>query len=138
MAFFKEGQTVYCALFGKGVVQQITKDIDFPIEVEINGKTKSYTSDGRYQKNYLTTLSQKPIPEIVNKHLPEFNLTFAEAMEAVYEGKSLQYEFGDDTYIKLHEDDVIYFYPSLKSPFPSSRKYYIEKEEIKGKWRIVE
>lgn len=55
---FKVGQTVYCVLFGEGVVEEIVDGATFPVYVNFGGQntSRSYTEDGKYQTNYNRTL----------------------------------------------------------------------------------
>lgn len=45
---FKEGQTVYCLMNGKGVVRSVDNDSDYPVSVVFDGDTEDYTSDGKF------------------------------------------------------------------------------------------
>jgi hypothetical protein len=55
---FKVGDSVYCALFGWGVVFNIDESADYPICVDFkNNSNISYTFDGRYYENAKRTLS---------------------------------------------------------------------------------
>ena len=58
-AIFKKGDTVYCALFGKGVVTYDSAKGNYPLTVafEQDEMNHGYTLDGRYQTNYKPTLS---------------------------------------------------------------------------------
>lgn len=146
MNYFKVGQTVYCALFGEGVVVEIGKEetVTYPITVSFKDNViRSYTLNGKFTLDLPITLSQKPIQQIVpitNVPLPEFNLTFAQAMEAVYAGKKVMFEsWANDGNIKFSKHDskptdVIYLFSNDKLLV----EYGIQKRELTGKWRIVE
>jgi hypothetical protein len=55
---FKVGDSVYCALFGWGVVSNIDESTIYPICVDFkNDSNISYTFNGRYYKNSKQTLS---------------------------------------------------------------------------------
>ena len=56
---FKEGDKVYCAVNGHGVVKEIKRNVNFPVYVEFeNDFTEQYTPDGRIlYKNSIPTLS---------------------------------------------------------------------------------
>ena len=69
--YFKVGQTVYCAFYGEGVVKSINPDKRYPLEVQFFGENQYYTLDGRVYSNAEITLSQNPIPRIVNVPLVE-------------------------------------------------------------------
>lgn len=71
--YFYEGQTVYSANFGKGVVVSTGVDWQsYPVTVRfLDGKLREFTYDGRAYKGHEITLSQNPIPEIINQPLPE-------------------------------------------------------------------
>lgn len=67
MQYFKEGQTVYHHEFGEGIVTQITNEIDYPVIVKFkDGNEVSFSFDGRLYRDCLISLSQNPIPPIVN------------------------------------------------------------------------
>lgn len=72
--YFEVGQTVYCALFGKGIVISTNYSQLYPIQVKFNqgDLTRSFTFDGRLGATTNITLSQNHIPEIVNKPLCKF------------------------------------------------------------------
>ena len=69
---FKVGDTVYCVIFGKGIVKSIDFG-DYPVYVEFfigNSTFKiSYTQDGKYDANGLRTLffEEIKIPESAYK-----------------------------------------------------------------------
>ena len=67
---FIENQTVWCAMFGKGVVARINpKGVKFPVVVNFGGlMERCYSLDGRFEQLYATqpTLFTYPI-EIVKK-----------------------------------------------------------------------
>jgi len=74
MKYFKLGQTVYHLVYGKGEVilsAKVTSEI-YPIIVKFMSYTVSFTLDGRENKNESITLSQNPIPEIINKPVDEY------------------------------------------------------------------
>ena len=63
---FKAGDTVYCTMYGKGVVERIDENGDYPVLVTFkNGVTKSYTKDGRFYAEVNRTLffEEIKIPE---------------------------------------------------------------------------
>lgn len=72
--YFEVGQTVYCALFGKGIVISTNYSQLYPIQVKFDkgGLLKSYSFDGRFDVARNIILSQNYIPEIVNKPLCKF------------------------------------------------------------------
>lgn len=75
MKYFKEGQTVYCSIYGEGVVYKIDKDAwEYPIQVKFLGEREvvPYTLDGRFLVGKPICLSQKPIPPIINEPIIEF------------------------------------------------------------------
>jgi len=73
MKYFKLGQTVYTSEYGEGVVKDInhSEDDGYPILVEFNDIEITFTADGRKFIDETITLSQNPIPEIVNLPLEE-------------------------------------------------------------------
>ena len=70
--YFKEGDTVYCALYGKGVVESINLSNKFPITVIFKSSAEDYTLDGRFTNESNIVLSQNPIPKITNRVIDEF------------------------------------------------------------------
>ena len=83
---FIENQTVWCAMFGKGVVARIShKGAKFPVVVNFGGLIeRCYSLEGKYEQLYATQPTLFPYPiEIVKKitkpsinweHVaPEFN-----------------------------------------------------------------
>lgn len=134
MKYFEINQTVYCAIYGEGKVTSIEEDEVFSIQVTFKDGYNYYTLDGKYQLEANVTLSQNPIEPIVNKPLPEFTLTFAEAMEAVVEGKKAQFEsWENNEYIKLSTKFVTFFSDNKRVDY-----YEIYHNNITGKWRIIE
>lgn len=56
---FQVGDRVRCALFGEGVVSEITLGHKFPIAVAFDsGEQEDYTSDGRFATRYNPTLER--------------------------------------------------------------------------------
>lgn len=76
MKYFKVGQTVYHQSYGDGEVVSITNTKDFPIMVKFLTKSASFTEDGRELFNQPISLSQTPIPPIVNKPLTDEYVPF--------------------------------------------------------------
>ncbi len=143
MKYFEVGMTVYCAIYGKGIVDEILSHPDYqsyPIRVRFNSgiNPKYYSVDGRSERQGGNiVLSQNPIPPIVNTPLAEYNLTFAEAMEAVVNGKKVQCEkWNKEVYIQF-EQGVVDLHLSLKSK-DSSTLYHLYFTDITSKWRIIE
>ena len=67
---FIENQTVWCAMFGKGVVARINpKGAKFPVVVNFGGlMERCYSLDGRFEQLYATQPTLFPYPiEIVKK-----------------------------------------------------------------------
>lgn len=63
---FEVENTVYCVMFGKGVVDNIDEEEYYPVTVTFeNGREESYTSNGEYYANSNRTLffEEIPIPE---------------------------------------------------------------------------
>lgn len=60
MNFYYVGQKVSHQGFGNGVISLIDSNECFPIMVEFKLHNKSFTIDGRLNKNELPSLSQKP------------------------------------------------------------------------------
>lgn len=71
MEYFKLNQTVYHPIYGEGKVIKISEHIDYPIKVRFKQGDTCFTKDGRLLKTVPITLSQNPIPEIVNKPLED-------------------------------------------------------------------
>lgn len=70
--YFKVGMKVWDSHFGEASVISITENNDFPLEVYfVTGKRTYYTYDGRYEINSNISLSQKPIPEIINEPIDD-------------------------------------------------------------------
>ena len=67
---FIENQTVWCAMFGKGVVARINpKGAKFPVVVNFGGlMERCYSLEGKYEQLYATQPTLFPYPiEIVKK-----------------------------------------------------------------------
>ena len=67
---FIENQTVWCAMFGEGVVARIKpKGVKFPVVVNFDGlMERCYSLDGRFEQLYDTQPTLFPYPiEIVKK-----------------------------------------------------------------------
>ena len=67
---FIENQTVWCAMFGKGVVARINpKGAKFPVVVNFGGlMERCYSLEGKYKQLYATQPTLFPYPiEIVKK-----------------------------------------------------------------------
>lgn len=135
--FFKENQTVYCAVNGKGFVESISDDKKnlYPVYVQFDsGRGENYTLEGRMVSNGKISLSQNPIPEIINTPLPEFTLSFAEAMEEVKNGKKVQREDWVDVYVYCKEPVL----PFEKVTKLVTQTHTITAFDITSKWRIVD
>ena len=77
MKYFKLNQTVYHPVYGKGKVENITEFLKYSVKVQFhNHDWYSFTKDGRLVENQPITLSQTPIPEIVNKPLEDEYIPF--------------------------------------------------------------
>ena len=68
---FTEGQEVWCAIYGAGVVKRIRQEsgVEYPVIVLVNSNTDdesvvTYTNDGKYHKGGNVTLFSYPV-EIV-------------------------------------------------------------------------
>lgn len=75
--YFYKNQVVYEARWGKGVVIDTNNDSQhFPIRVKFENsiETKTFTKDGRYGKDDYITLSQNPIPPVVNVPFLDFKV----------------------------------------------------------------
>ena len=73
--YFEVGQTVYSSMYGEGIVNSILGNHEtYPILVDFNNKTTriSYTLEGRRTLDEKITLSQSPIPPIINTPLIKF------------------------------------------------------------------
>ena len=73
--YFEVGQTVYSSMYGEGIVTYILgNDETYPILADFCDETMrvSYTLEGRRTLNEKITLSQSPIPPIINTPLIKF------------------------------------------------------------------
>ena len=73
--YFEVGQTVYSSMYGEGIVNSILGNHEtYPILVDFNNKTTriSYTLEGRRTLDEKITLSQSPIPPIINTPFIKF------------------------------------------------------------------
>ena len=73
--YFEVGQTVYSSMYGEGIVTYILGNHEtYPILVDFNNKTTriSYTLEGRRTLDEKITLSQSPIPPIINTPFIKF------------------------------------------------------------------
>ncbi len=89
MKYFKLGQTVYHQVYGKGEVilsAKVTNEI-YPIIVKFMSYTVSFTLDGRENKNESITLSQNPIPKIINVPLGDTYVPFTFEDRELLRGK---------------------------------------------------
>ena len=76
MKYFKEGQTVCHYLYGKGVVCRVYEFGDYPVVIEFEDCKITFTTDGRQVIDEKITLSQNPIPKIINVPLEEEYVPF--------------------------------------------------------------
>ena len=73
--YFKLNQTVYHPIHGEGKV--ISPYLNkYPVSVQFKHKEVAFTEDGREEHEEPITLSQTPIPEIVNKPLEDTYVPF--------------------------------------------------------------
>lgn len=73
--YFEVGQTVYSSMYGEGIVTYILgNDETYPIIVDFSNQTirATFTLEGRRLIKEEITLSQKPIPPIINTPLIKF------------------------------------------------------------------
>ncbi len=88
MEYFKLNQTVYHPIYGEGKVIDINLSMNYPILVKFQEDNYTFTIDG---KNDVTsskiTLSQNPIPEIVNKSLEDTYIPFTFQDRELLRGK---------------------------------------------------
>jgi len=77
MKYFKVGQTVYHRSYGEGKVIKIQDNDEYPIIVNFNEEQTSFTFDGREVLEHQITLSQTPMPPILNKPLTDEYMPFA-------------------------------------------------------------
>jgi hypothetical protein len=111
MKYFKVGMSVWCAIYGEGVVKDIDDNPPYNVVVLLKDGEYIYcTPEGRLYYDSNITLSTKPLQPIVNEPLIEFNLTFAEAMEAVADGKKAQYAlWGKNIFVVYNKTESSYF-----------------------------
>jgi hypothetical protein len=76
MTYFKLNQKVYHSTYGKGVVVNVENTSPYPIVVEFEFNTISFTKDGKQFETAIITLSQNPIPEIVNTPIKDTYIPF--------------------------------------------------------------
>jgi hypothetical protein len=80
MKYFRLNQTVYHSDYGQGKVVALEDPEDledvYSIEVEFVSHTVCFTEDGRKYDEYPISLSQNPIPEIVNKPIEDTYVPF--------------------------------------------------------------
>lgn len=70
--FFIEGQRVFSPMYGAGTIISTNSGNKYPIIVRFdNGGRDTYTNDGRSLESLPVTLSQKPLPPIVNEPISE-------------------------------------------------------------------
>lgn len=71
--YFKVGQTVYNQKYGMGVVNHYTSEDSYPVKVRFASPhdSISFTDDGRQYKADPISLSQNPIPEIINEPIDD-------------------------------------------------------------------
>ncbi len=74
MKYFRLNQTVYHPFFGKGevIISANFENEKYPIIVKFMSSTVSFTEDGKQHEGHPISLSQNPIPEIVNKPVDEY------------------------------------------------------------------
>lgn len=135
MKYFEVGMPVWCAIYGEGVVTRINNillQVTFTCNVQ-GDLVKNYTPDGRLFSTTDIIVSQSPIAPIVNTPSPEYNLSFAEAMEAVVAGKRVTrakcewyIHFVDKILTITHFDNT------------DSGDMYIHIQDVNSKWKIIE
>lgn len=76
MKYFEEGQTVYHYEYGQGVVTKISNCKYYPIVVQFEKDTITFTEDGGRFVDGEVTLSQNPIQRIVNVPLEDTYVPF--------------------------------------------------------------
>jgi len=92
MKYFKEGQTVYHQIYGKGVVTNANfENESYPIMVKFMTSTVSFTEDGRQYGGHPISLSQNPIPKIVNIPLDE-HIPFTFEDKELLKGKWIKHK----------------------------------------------
>lgn len=83
MKYFKLNQKVYHPVYGEGKV--ISPYLDkYPVSVQFKYKEIAFTEDGREEHKESITLSQTPIPEIVNKPLEDIYIPFTLGEDLLY------------------------------------------------------
>jgi hypothetical protein len=137
--YFYVGQAVWCSINGECVVVEVdySKPV-FPITVKIKstGGHFNYTKDGRVYKNSIITLSQNPIPPIVNAPIKKkVYMSFNDAIQACLEGKKAGNDevlgFGEHNYMMLAKSGVLYrchgkeTYHKVTASMVLSNKWYI-------------
>lgn len=71
--YFEVGQTVYSPTWGEGIVKEINNSLSYPIRVDFGERIlRSFTHDGRHINSNLISLSQSPIPPIINIPIIKF------------------------------------------------------------------
>lgn len=130
--YFQVGDVVFSQTFGKGIVTSIEEKAIYPLTVRFEGYI-SFTIDGRYDYKYPIGLSKVPLPEIVNKPIEEFTLSFHEAMVELFgNGKEVSCEskqgftFHTDT-----EGEILSVYEST-----IYSGIFINQEMYESKWRV--
>jgi hypothetical protein len=92
MKYFKLGQIVYHPVYGKGVVISINFSEKIPIQVDFGNNYKSFTNEGKDFHYHKTTLSQNPIPEIVNVPLEGEYIHFTFEDKELLKGKWIKHK----------------------------------------------
>lgn len=89
MKYFKLNQTVYHPVLGEGIVVEIDENEDerYPITVKFGDNYRSFTLEGIYDNNQPITLSQNPIPKIVNTPLKDEYIRFTFKDRELLKGK---------------------------------------------------
>lgn len=93
MKYFKLDQIVYHFIHGKGVVVDISNCEEYPIIVEFSNNNRvSFTNEGRQYQHQKVTLSQNPIPEIVNIPLEGEYVPFTFEDKELLKGKWIKHK----------------------------------------------
>lgn len=112
--YFEVGDTVYSQSFGKGIVKDVSKS-NYPIFVEFELNISAcYTNEGKLWNDENISLSQNPLPPIVNTpKRKKVLLTAYEAVQALEEGKKVKHVAFEQCIIKKNN----HYYDEVNNEF---------------------
>lgn len=119
------GMEVFCLLRGKGVISEVWKDCDYPVEVEFGYTVDRYTSKGKIYDDHKTRVLFFSEPVITAELFPPkkpFVPTLKEGEKILLKVPYL--EEGKVAFVRREEESILYYM------FEDGAKDYSEKSQI--------